>query len=58
MSELMIGEVLDRIPDYEVDEAAFQPNPPRLLMSGVRSMPVAFTPGPRRGAARSRPPTA
>ncbi len=58
MSEQMIGEVLERIPDYALDGAAFQPNPPRLLMSGVRSMPVSFTPGPRRGAARGRPPNA
>jgi cytochrome P450 len=58
MSETMLCSVLDRMPDYEVDGARFSPNPPRLLMSGVRAMPVSFTPGPRRGAPRDPPSTA
>ncbi len=49
LSEVMLAEVLDRLPDYEIDESQFRPNPPRLLMSGVRSMPVTFTPGDRSG---------
>lgn len=49
-AEVMFRDVLDRIPDYVVDEDLFRPYPGNLLMTGVVSMPVAFTPGARRGA--------
>ena len=48
-SELMLGDVLSRIPDYVIDPAGFRPYPANILMTGVGTMPVTFTPGERRG---------
>jgi len=50
-SELMLGDVLRRIGDYEIDADGFKPYPGNLLMTGVVSMPVTFTPSARSGAA-------
>ncbi|MYH88725.1 MAG: cytochrome P450 [Acidimicrobiaceae bacterium] len=50
-SELMIADVLDRIPDYQIDLDGFQPYPGNLLMTGVVTMPVTFSPGERCGVA-------
>ena len=49
-SELMLRDVLARVGDYEIDIDGFKPYPGNLLMTGVVSMPVTFTPGPRTGA--------
>ena len=58
-SQLMLGDVLARIGDYEIDTGGFKPYPGNLLMTGVVSMPVSFTPRARLGAAdpfgRQRP---
>ena len=58
-SQLMLGDVLARIGDYEIDTEGFKPYPGNLLMTGVVSMPVSFTPRARLGAAdpfgRQRP---
>ena len=48
-SELMIAEVLDRVPDYQIDLDGFKPYPGNLLMTGVVTMPVTFSPGERCG---------
>ncbi len=48
-SELMIGDVLRRLPDYEIDLDRFRPYPGNVLMTGVVTMPVTFTPGARSG---------
>lgn len=48
-TEVMLTEVLRRIPDYEVDPVGFVPYPPSMLMNGVTRMPVTFTAGPRVG---------
>ena len=50
-SELMLGDVLRRIGDYAIDVDGFKPYPGNLLMTGVVSMPVTFTPRVRSGAA-------
>ncbi len=50
-SELMLRDVLARVGDYEIDLDGFKPYPGNLLMTGVVSMPVTFTPGARSGAA-------
>ena len=50
-SQLMLGDVLARIGDYEIDTEAFKPYPGNLLMTGVVSMPVGFMPRARLGAA-------
>jgi cytochrome P450 len=48
-SELMIADVLARVPDYEIDTERFRPYPGNLLMTGVVTMPVRFSPGVRSG---------
>jgi cytochrome P450 len=48
-TEVMLTEVLRRIPDYEVDPAGFEPYAPSMMMNGVVRLPVTFTPGPRVG---------
>lgn len=50
-SELMIADVLARMPDYEIDADGFRPYPGNLLMTGVVTMPVRFSPGVRSGVA-------
>ncbi len=49
MFQVLVREVLSRIPDYTVDQAntRFYAGNPEL--NGVVSMPVTFTPGPRVG---------
>ncbi|HUR77087.1 MAG TPA: cytochrome P450 [Acidimicrobiales bacterium] len=49
---VMLREVLNRLPDYEVDAAGFQAYPANGVMTGVATMPVTFTPGPRAGGAK------
>jgi cytochrome P450 len=51
MFQVLVREVLDRIPDYEVDRAAtrFYDGNPEL--NGVVRMPATFTPGERSGPA-------
>ena len=44
-AEVMLREVIVRLPDFELDEAAFRPYPGNLVMTGVVSMPATFTPG-------------
>ena len=48
-SELMIADVLDRLPDYEIDLGGFNPYPGNLLMTGIVTMPVTFSPRERCG---------
>ena len=50
-SELMLRDVLRGIGDYAIEVDGFKPYPGNLLMTGVVSMPVTFTPGDRSGAA-------
>lgn len=48
--QILLREVLDRIPDYEVAEPVehYAGNP---TLNGLVSLPVSFTPGPRLGPA-------
>jgi cytochrome P450 len=48
--EIMVAEVLRRMPDYEVDTAATQYYRGNPELFGVVKMPVNFPPGPARGA--------
>lgn len=48
--DIMVGEVLKRIPDYEVDVAATQYYRGNPELYGVVKMPVVFPPGPVLGA--------
>jgi cytochrome P450 len=48
--QVMMDQLLDRVPDYSISgETQFYQDTP--LLNGVVKMPVAFTPGPRRGPA-------
>src|SRR5690606_9471851 len=51
MFQVLVREVLDRIPDYEVDEDATRLYSGNPELNGVVSMPVRFTPGERLGPA-------
>ncbi len=49
MSQVMVKAVLDRIPDYRVDESGVQHYRGNPSMTGLGTLPVTFTPGARRG---------
>ena len=52
MFAVLMGEILTRIPDYQVDHEAtrfYQGNPE---LAGVVTMPATFTPGPAVGVER------
>jgi cytochrome P450 len=51
MFQVLVGEVLARIPDYEVDLAGTQLYAGNPELNGVVRMPVRFTPGTRLGPA-------
>ena len=46
-AQVMLDEILERIPDYEIDPGRFVPSPGNPLVTTVVSMPVSFTPGTR-----------
>ncbi|MFC4001250.1 cytochrome P450 [Prauserella oleivorans] len=50
MAKAMIGQVLERMPDYEVDLDRIVPYPDQGTNAGYHSIPCRFTPGKRRGA--------
>lgn len=50
--QVVVGEVLRRMPDYTVDEAGIQMAPPVPILNGVTGLPLRFPPG-----ARERPRT-
>ncbi|MEM6106998.1 cytochrome P450 [Mycobacterium sp. 050272] len=52
MSEVMVKAVLDRMPDYEVDEDGVQQYLGNPAMTGLGTLPVTFTPGQSRQTPR------
>lgn len=48
---VLIGEVLTRIPDYRVDLSKVQEYTGFASITGIISLPATFTPGPKVGAA-------
>jgi cytochrome P450 len=50
MFEVVVGEVLRRMPDYQVDLAKVQGYDSIAIINGLVSLPATFTPGPRLGA--------
>jgi cytochrome P450 len=50
MARAMIGQVLERMPDYEVDMDGLVSYPDQGTNAGYHSIPVRFTPGKRRAA--------
>jgi cytochrome P450 len=55
---ILLTEVLARMPDLRVDEAAVRPYETIPLVGGFKAMPATFTPGPKTGrfAADGLPP--
>ena len=49
MARRMIGQVLERMPDYEVLRDQVVPYPDQGVNAGFYTIPVRFTPGERRG---------
>ncbi|AKE91919.1 MULTISPECIES: cytochrome P450 [Rhodococcus] len=47
MSHALISQVLERMPDYDVDLAALQPYPRQGVNTGYQRIPATFTPGRR-----------
>jgi cytochrome P450 len=45
----MLGQILQRMPDYELDETRIAPYPDRGLSQGWTALPARFTPDGRRG---------
>jgi cytochrome P450 len=45
----MLGQILERLGDYELDEASIAPYPDRGLTQGWTCLPATFTPGARLG---------
>jgi cytochrome P450 len=49
MSRAIIGQVLERMPDYVVDVSGLERFPDQGVNVGWKTIPTRFTPGPRRG---------
>lgn len=49
MARTMIGQIVERMPDYVVDVDAARTYPHQGVNAGYVSIPATFTPGPRRG---------
>lgn len=45
--QVVVGEVLRRLPDYTVDDAGIQMAPPIPVLNGVVALPLRFPPGTR-----------
>ncbi|OBG19340.1 cytochrome P450 [Mycobacterium sp. 852002-51057_SCH5723018] len=52
MSEVMVKAVLDRVPDYEVDQSGVHQYLGNPSMTGLGTLPVTFTPGESRATSR------
>lgn len=52
---MLIGHILERMPDFQVDAKGTQPYPRTPLVSGYSAMPMRFTPGARIGEASPWP---
>lgn len=51
MARELLGQVLERMPDYVVDEAGLVRYAHQGVNAGYSRIPATFTPGPRRGSA-------
>jgi hypothetical protein len=43
MFQEMLGQILQRMPDYEIDETSIEPYPDRGFAQGWVSLPARFT---------------
>lgn len=49
MAKELLGQILSRMPDYEVDLSQVEPYAHQGTNTGFQRIPATFTPGPRRG---------
>jgi cytochrome P450 len=49
MAREMLGQILERMPDYVIDMERLQPYSHQGTNTGFQRIPARFTPGPRRG---------
>jgi cytochrome P450 len=49
MAKELLGQILERMPDYVIDLDHIEPYPHQGTNTGWRYLPATFTPGPRRG---------
>jgi hypothetical protein len=49
MASELLGQILERMPDYVIQLDGLQAYPHQGTNTGWRSIPATFTPGPRRG---------
>jgi cytochrome P450 len=49
MASELLGQILERMPDYVIELDGLQAYPHQGTNTGWRSIPATFTPGPRRG---------
>jgi cytochrome P450 len=54
MWDIVIWQILTRMPDFEVVEAEIEPYPFQGTTNGFITMPLRFTPGPRLGGSDDR----
>jgi cytochrome P450 len=50
MARSLIGQLLERMPDYEIDLEGVETYTHQGVNAGYQRIPATFTPGPRRGA--------
>jgi hypothetical protein len=46
----LLGQILERMPDYVIDTERLEPYIRQGVNAGYRQIPARFTPGPRRRA--------
>jgi cytochrome P450 len=49
MARELVGQILERMPDYSIDTGRLERYPHQGTNTGWRQIPARFTPGPRRG---------
>jgi hypothetical protein len=50
LARTLLGQILERMPDYVIDTERLEPYVRQGVNAGYRQIPARFTPGPRRGA--------
>ncbi len=53
LARTLLGQILERMPDYVIDTERLEPYLRQGVNAGYRQIPARFTPGPRRGAVTS-----
>jgi hypothetical protein len=57
MAHEILGQILERMPDYVIDVDQVQPYPHQGTNTGWQRLPATYTPGPRRAEPLNLPTT-